>query len=274
MAVDRGATDRIGPVLEVIDKGRCTEAHPAPLLFVHGGSHAAWCWDEHFLDFFANKGYRVLAPSLRGHGSSPISTRLQTCSIADYVEDVCSVADNLTATPVVIGHSMGGFIVQKYLETHNAPAGVLITSTPPRGHLGAQLRLIGRHPWRSIRSLMSGKTSILFCTPELVRESFFCAHTPESIVAHTTARIQDESPRAIVLDMTFLNLVRFKDVTTPLLVLGAEDDGTYSHAYVRNRSCVSHRSRILRQHGARCDARGRLARCRGSSPHLAWHTRT
>jgi len=38
------------PVLEVIEKGQCTETHPVPLLFVHGAWHGAWCWDEHFLD--------------------------------------------------------------------------------------------------------------------------------------------------------------------------------------------------------------------------------
>jgi pimeloyl-ACP methyl ester carboxylesterase len=48
-------------MLEVIDKGRCTDAHPVPLLFVHGAWHGAWCWDEHFLDLFADKGYRALA---------------------------------------------------------------------------------------------------------------------------------------------------------------------------------------------------------------------
>ena len=57
--------------LEVIDKGSTSPAHPAPLLFVHGAWHAEWCWDEHFLDFFAGRGYRALAPSLRGHGASP-----------------------------------------------------------------------------------------------------------------------------------------------------------------------------------------------------------
>ena len=55
-------------MLEVIDKGSSTESHPVPLLFVHGTWHAAWCWDEHFLDFFADKGYRAVALSLRGHG--------------------------------------------------------------------------------------------------------------------------------------------------------------------------------------------------------------
>jgi pimeloyl-ACP methyl ester carboxylesterase len=44
---------------------------PTPLLFVHGAWHGAWCWDEYFLDFFAGRGYRALAVSLRGHGNSP-----------------------------------------------------------------------------------------------------------------------------------------------------------------------------------------------------------
>ena len=48
-------------MLEVIDQGRCTDRHPVPLLFVHGAAHAAWCWGEHFLDFFADKGFRAIA---------------------------------------------------------------------------------------------------------------------------------------------------------------------------------------------------------------------
>jgi hypothetical protein len=29
------------------------------------------CWDDGFLDFFADAGYRAAAMSLRGHGTSP-----------------------------------------------------------------------------------------------------------------------------------------------------------------------------------------------------------
>jgi pimeloyl-ACP methyl ester carboxylesterase len=57
-------------MLEVIDKGSLSRTHPSPLLFVHGGQHAAWCWDENFLDYFAAEGYRAVALSLRGHGTS------------------------------------------------------------------------------------------------------------------------------------------------------------------------------------------------------------
>src|SRR5258708_2247397 len=84
-------------MLEVIDKGRRTDEHPASLLFVHGGGLSAWCWDVHFLDFLADKGFRALAVSLRGHGASTLSQPLNSCSIADYVDDVRATVDILGA---------------------------------------------------------------------------------------------------------------------------------------------------------------------------------
>ena len=94
-------------MLEVIDKGSVSDAHPVPLLFVHGAWHAAWCWDENFLGYFADLGYRALALSFRGHGGSATDKPLRKCSVADYVADIQSVADALPRQPVVIGHSMG-----------------------------------------------------------------------------------------------------------------------------------------------------------------------
>ena len=40
--------------------------------------------------------------------------------------------------------------------------------------------------------------------------------------------------------MTFFNLVKFKNVTTLLLVLGAEEDGTYTLADVRATATAYH----------------------------------
>lgn len=85
---------------ELIDKGHCTAAHPVPLLFVHGGWHAAWCWNEHFLDFFADEGFQAVAVSLRAHGKTATSQRLRTCSIADYADDVKAAAAN-SSTPAL-----------------------------------------------------------------------------------------------------------------------------------------------------------------------------
>lgn len=212
-------------MLEVIDKGSATEAHPVPLLFVHGACLGAWSWDEHFLDFFADNGYRVIAVNLRGHGDSPVSKPLNKCTIADYVEDVRSVAATLPTTPVMIGHSMGGFIVQKYLETGKAPAAVLVSSAQPRSWFLTSLRLGRKHPWLAVKLNMTRKSLILYPTPAHTREVFFCAHTPEPVVERCFARLQEASYRALCTDMAFLNRVRPRRVTTPMLVLEGADVG-------------------------------------------------
>jgi pimeloyl-ACP methyl ester carboxylesterase len=214
-------------VLEVIDKGCVSEAHPAPLLFVHGAWHAAWCWDEHFLDFFADRGYRALALSLRGHGNSPTAKPLRACSVTDYIADVGSVAASLPTAPIVIGHSMGGLIVQKYLESHHAPAGVLLTSMPPQGNLGSALRWIRKRPLHFGKMAITGKALPYISTPELARERFFSTHTPEADVLGYAARLQEDSAR-IGIDCALLKLPRPERVTTPLLVLGAEEDGAHT----------------------------------------------
>jgi pimeloyl-ACP methyl ester carboxylesterase len=218
----------LSPMLEVIDRGYCTPAHPTPLLFVHGAWHAAWCWDEHFLNFFADKGYRALAVSLRGHGNSPAPRPMQTCSIANYVDDVASVADSLPTRPVVIGHSMGGLVVQKYLESRNPPAGVLVASAPPRGVAGFLMRFMKRHPWRITRLVITTKSLHGVNPPKLAREHFFSTQTAESDVVRYAARLGEEFLGKSTLDMTLLNLPRPHLVSTPLLVLGAERDGCFT----------------------------------------------
>jgi pimeloyl-ACP methyl ester carboxylesterase len=214
-------------VLEVIEKGCVSEDHPVPLLFVHGAWHAAWCWDENFLSYFADKGYRAVALSFRGHGESPTNKPLRTCSVADYVDDISSVADRLSSAPVIIGHSMGGLIVQKYLESHDAPAGVLMTSIPPQGNLGNALRWIRHRPSHFAKMTLTGKALPYINSPQLARERFFSPHTPEADVRKYAARLQEDSSR-IGIDCLLLRLPRPKRVRTPLLVLGAEEDTAHT----------------------------------------------
>ena len=218
-------------MLEVIERGSAGASHPVPLLFVHGAWHAAWVWDEHFLDYFADRGYRAVAVSFRGHGNSASPKRLRDLSFADYVDDVASVARSLPRPPVVIGHSMGGSIVQKYLESHDAPAGVLICSAPPQGYLRSGLRWLRRHPWHFTKLTISGESLPYVNTPELARERFFSPSTPESVVRRYAARLQEESSR-VGLD-GLLKLPKPDRVTAPLLVLGALEDGAVTPDEVR-----------------------------------------
>ncbi|GBG39109.1 alpha/beta hydrolase [Mycobacterium montefiorense] len=221
-------------MIEVIDKGETSEEHPHPLLFVHGGFQGAWCWDVNFLDYFAGRGFRVVAPSYRGHGASPVDKSMRLCSISDFVEDVASIANTLVPQPIPIGHSMGGFIVQKYLESNDAPAGVLLASAPPRGHLRSMLRAMRKYPLSSNKFALTGRPADM-CGGTLAgaRDTFFGPSTPESVVIEGMGRLRPDSTRAILGDMVALKLVKTTRVTTPLLVLGSEHDGIYPPADVR-----------------------------------------
>ncbi len=116
--------------LEIITQQPKERRHAAPLLFIHGAWHGAWCWEK-FLPYFAGHGYEVHALSLRGHGNSEGHDGIRWHSaVRRYVEDVAEVIAGLSQPPCVIGHSMGGYVTQKYLETHSAPAGVLLASIP------------------------------------------------------------------------------------------------------------------------------------------------
>jgi pimeloyl-ACP methyl ester carboxylesterase len=215
--------------LELITKQAISRAHTTPLLFVHGAWHAAWCWDEHFLDYFASQGYSSYALSLRGHGASEGRERLRWTSIADFVADVASVAAQLPTPPAVIGHSMGGLVIQKYLETHPAPAAVLLASVPPAGALATTLRIARRHPLELVKANVQMSMYPIVGTVQLTREAFFSTNMPVNKVQGYFDKLQDEAYRAF-LDMVALNLARPQRVKTPLLVLGGARD-TIFHPY-------------------------------------------
>jgi pimeloyl-ACP methyl ester carboxylesterase len=146
---------------------------PSPILFVHGAWHAAWCW-ENFLPYFADRGYAAYAVSLRGHGASAGREGIRWHSAAqDYVADVAQVIQTLPQPPILVGHSMGGYVVQKYLETQQAAAGVLLASVPVSGLCGFAVRFGWRHPWTFLKSQLWLNPWLLIETAELAQEAFF-----------------------------------------------------------------------------------------------------
>jgi pimeloyl-ACP methyl ester carboxylesterase len=209
--------------LEVISKYPLKCWHPTPLLFIHGMMHGAWCWDVYFLDYFAQHGFAVHAVNLRGHGNSEGREHLRWTRIGDYVDDVADVARQLPSLPILIGHSMGGFIIQKYLEDHAALGAVLLSSPPPAGLLGTVLRIARRRPLAFAKANVTLSLLPVIATPELAREAFFAEDVPEDRLLAYWKHMQDESYMAL-LDMVALDRPNPEKVKTPLLVLGVAHD--------------------------------------------------
>jgi pimeloyl-ACP methyl ester carboxylesterase len=209
--------------LEMISKYPLKVSHPTPLLFIHGTLHTASCWDVHFLDYFAQHGFASHAVNLRGHGKSEGREKLRWTRIADFVEDVANVVRQLPSPPVLIGHSMGGFITQKYLEDHDSPAAVLLSSPAPAGLLPTAIRIARRQPLIFAKVNLTLSLLPLLATPQLAREAFFSKDLPDEQLLEYWKQMQDDSFMAF-LDMVALDLPKPAKVTTPLLVLGAARD--------------------------------------------------
>ncbi len=211
--------------LELLTHKPQTQTHATPILFVHGAWHAAWCWDEYFMPYFASQGWECYALSLRGHGKS--EGRVRWASGTDYVVDVAQVAADIGSNPIMIGHSMGGYVLQKYLETQVAPAGVLLATIPSHGILPLFLRMTVRHPLAMLKTLLFFDPYPLVGTLERMQDAFFSPSLPRKKLEHYFSLIESESYR-LILDSLLLNLPRPGRVLTPLLLLGAANDRVFN----------------------------------------------
>ncbi|MCW9034775.1 MAG: lysophospholipase [Rhodospirillales bacterium] len=211
--------------LEVISRYPKKDKGHKPLLFVHGAFVGAWCWEVNFLDWFAERGYEVHALSLRGHNGSPSTAGLHGHSIADYVEDVASVAAALPTPPVIIGHSMGGFVAQKYMEQHEGSGMVLMASVPPTGAVGPSATLALTRPWLLMKVGLVEAFGSPEASADMMREAVFSDALPASETDKYIKLTQSESMLA-TLEMhgpclpNILGLIG----KAPVKVIGAEDD--------------------------------------------------
>ena len=99
---------------------------------------------------------------------------------------------------MLVGHSLGGLVVQRYLERGRARGAVLLASVPHHGTLPVIARLTLRHPLLMLEADLSLRLPPLVATPRLVRELFFTPQTPQALVDDTFARFQDESWPAFI----------------------------------------------------------------------------
>jgi pimeloyl-ACP methyl ester carboxylesterase len=183
------------------------------IVFVHGMCHGAWCWEEHFIPYFEKLGYTCVAFDLPGHKVQG-STRRISYSLDDYVQELHRVVANMEAPPIIIGHSMGGMILQRFLKTGSCKKVILMSSVPPAGVLRASLRALFRYPGLIPYLLQLNLLGGFKKYPELMFNEtsrfvpFMCA---ESFIAYLG-----------------LFIPVFHKISIPMLVIGGSRDGLIS----------------------------------------------
>jgi pimeloyl-ACP methyl ester carboxylesterase len=212
------------PKLEVRSRRPRGASRRPPLLFVHGGYCDAWCWEPHFLPWFAERGYAAHALSLRGHGESGGKDLLWATGLDDYVADVERVAAQLPAAPVLVGHSMGAAIVERLMATRPLRGAVLLAPLPPAGLMPIAARLAAEHPDYLLHLARFDPVRLSAEVLAVLEPFYFSPRADRALLREAVGHLNGESPRAL-LDLSLrLHWGLPEREPPPVQVIGAYGD--------------------------------------------------
>jgi pimeloyl-ACP methyl ester carboxylesterase len=165
-----------------------TRGSGAPIVFLHGMGTSAATWNQ-CMELLEDR-FTVVAPDLLGHGDSPAPDDPAEYTRDRTLVDVDDIVADLTGRPVLVGHSLGGYLALAHAATRpDAARGVVVLNTGPGYRDAAK-----REEWNA----RSRRNAHRFGVPEQV----------------TTMNLQEDS---VVMD-------RLSEMTTPTLVLAGGDD--------------------------------------------------
>jgi pimeloyl-ACP methyl ester carboxylesterase len=115
-----------------------------PIVFIHGlfltpRSWAAW------ENFFEWRGHAAISPAWPWHVGEPAAARARPptgfddLALETVVETVARVVEAQETAPVLIGHGVGGLVVQRLVAAGYGEAGVCLGSVPPNRLLGCEV---------------------------------------------------------------------------------------------------------------------------------------
>ncbi len=117
------------------------------VVFIHGLFMNPKSW-EGWVHYFDQQGYQCYTPAYPFHQGDPVALRqeinqkLGSLSLDTVTKSLSTFIDTLPGKPILIGHSMGGLIVQKLIEMDKGAAGICIDSAPPKGIISFDLSFL------------------------------------------------------------------------------------------------------------------------------------
>jgi len=161
------------------------------IFFIHGAWAGGWFF-RRWSAAFASEGWSARAITLPGHGPGEDPRGL---GLLDYVEAVEEAVWRPERT-VLVGHSMGGWVVMKVMERLPVAATVMLSPVPAYGlTFGVNTSLTMLSPSTAFRSIVLGKA--LGLPEKVVRKICFASDTEEITIKRFIDNSVPESPTAL-----------------------------------------------------------------------------
>lgn len=212
---------------------RASSRRRAAVLFVHGGYCDAWCWQPHFLPWFAARGHDAFAVSLRGHGGSEGHDTLFGAGLDDYAADVLRAVREIGGAPVLVGHSLGAAVVERIVARHALRGAALVAPLPPSGLVAIASRMIVERPDYLMQMARFNRADFATDVLSTLRPFYFTDDIDPALLREAGRHLWPESSRAL-FELTLRVPPSAPNVrSTPLFVLGAGGDAICHPADVR-----------------------------------------
>jgi len=213
-----------------IDKKAC-------LVFVHGMWSNPNTWSP-FSDWFEEKGWEISVPTLPYHnGLTDDLNFIGTQSLLDYIQFLEAELTKIDKPYILIGHSMGGFLVQALAARCDPAATICISPAAPAGVFGIRPTVLRVFSRNMITQLFWKKPIILNWGE--ARHGLF-NNMPETKARKEFDKLIPESGRAL-FELGFWQ-IDFKNATTvdarrikcPMLITGSKKDQITPYSIVKS----------------------------------------
>ncbi len=204
------------------------------ILCVPGICHGAWCF-ENFLTFFPDNGYDCYALSFRGHAGSDGHENLNEYSLPNYSDDTkrcieyCNSEEceyKMKSAPYLLGHSMGGAVVQKYIgEYSNTVKGAILFASATAGGMNKCKTFVDTSIRKNLHIATNKARGKDVTDEELFASAFFDGRVSMEKIKKYNTLLQAESREIIFNDLYEPYTENYPDI--PILVIGSYADSYF-----------------------------------------------
>jgi pimeloyl-ACP methyl ester carboxylesterase len=228
-----------------------------PVVLIHG----LWLTPRSFTGFrhyFAERGYEVHVPAWPGVEGEVEQVRKHPESLAgiglqELVDFYQAFVAGLPERPILMGHSLGGLVVQMLLDRGLGVAGVALASAPPKGVWGLPMSV--RFACGVLGNSVNSSGLVELSFPQF--RDVFANNTCVSEAQFTFDRLTIPAPARPIRQVTTANLnpfavsrVNFDNETrAPLLFVAGELDRKIPPSLVReNCRCYARSAAVTEYH--------------------------